>query len=91
MRLTLVKFWKWLAVKLSLENSYAGGIAIARPYRFEIDFMRNPISGSASWFFVIVLKFLFTPIFEIKIYTKKFLDTKNFIFEFPLSLTLAYI
>ena len=61
-------------------NSHAGDMADAQPYSFEIDFVRNPISGSASWFFVI--KFIFTAIFEIKIHAKKFLDTKKkFIFE----------
>ena len=29
--------------------------------------MRNPISGSAAWFFVVRLKFICTPIFEMKI------------------------
>ena len=29
-------------------NSQAGGMAVARPYGFEIDFVRNPISGSAA-------------------------------------------
>ena len=52
-------------------------MAVARPYGFEIDFVRNPLSGSAAWFPVIILKFIFTPIFGIKIHEKKFLDTKN--------------
>ena len=52
-------------------------MAVARPYGFEIDFVRNPISGPAAWFFVIILKLIFTPIFEIKIYEKKLLDTKK--------------
>ena len=52
-------------------------MAVARPYSFEIDFEGNPFYRSASWFFVIILKFIFTTIFEIKIYEKKFLDTKN--------------
>ena len=29
-------------------NPQAVGMAVARPYGFEIDFVRNPISGSAS-------------------------------------------
>ena len=29
-------------------NSHAVGMAVARPYGFEIDFVRNPISGSAG-------------------------------------------
>ena len=56
-------------------------MAVAQPYGFEIDFVRNPISGTAAWFFVIILKFIFTPILEIKVYVKKFLGTKKFIIE----------
>ena len=29
-------------------NSHDGGMAFARPYGFEIDFVRDPISGSAA-------------------------------------------
>ena len=43
-------------------NSHAGGMAVAQPYGFEIDFVRNPISGSAARFFVLILKFIFTPV-----------------------------
>ena len=56
-------------------------MAVARPYGFEINFVRNPISGSAAWFFVIILKFIFAAIFEIKIYEKKFLDIKKISFS----------
>ena len=42
---------------------------------------RDPIFESASWFFVIILKFIFTSIFEIKIHEKKFLDTKKISFS----------
>ena len=52
-------------------------MAVAQPYGFEIDFVRNPFSGSASWFFVIILKFLFTPIFEIIIHAKNSVAPKN--------------
>ena len=52
-------------------------MAVAPPYGFEIDFVRNPISGSAVGFFVLILKFISTSIFEIKIYEKKFHDTKK--------------
>ena len=31
-----------------LINSHAGGMAVARPYGFEIDFVENPIIGSAA-------------------------------------------
>ena len=48
-------------------------MAVAWPYGFEIDFVRNPISRSAAKFFVTTLKLIFTPIFEIEIHEKKFL------------------
>ena len=62
-------------------HSHAGGMAVSRPYSFEIDFLGNPTSGSASWFFVIILKLIFSSIFEIKIHAKKFLDTKKISFQ----------
>ena len=62
-------------------NSHAGGKAVARPNGFEIDFVRNPIDWSEAWFFVIILKFIFTPIFEIKIHEKNPWQKKKFIFE----------
>ena len=40
-------------------------------------FKGDPIVESAAWFFVIILKFIFKSIFQIKIYEKKFLDTKK--------------
>ena len=40
-------------------------------------FARNPISGSSSWFFVIILKFILTAIFEIKNHVKNFPGTKK--------------
>ena len=52
-------------------------MAVARPYDFKIDFVRNPICGSAAWVLVIVLKFIFTPIFEIKIQEKDSLTPKK--------------
>ena len=58
-------------------NSHAGGKAVARPNGFEIDFVWNPIDWSEAWFFVIILKFIFTPIFEIKIHEKKSLTEKK--------------
>ena len=48
-------------------NSHAVGLAVVQPLDFEIDFARNPISGSAARFFVITIKFIITAIFEIKI------------------------
>ena len=44
------------------------------------------IFESAAWFFFIILKFIFTAIFEIKIHGKKFLDTKKFHFRSPISI-----
>ena len=58
-------------------NSHADGMAVAWPYSFEIDFVRNPISRSAAGFFVIILKLIFIPIFEIK-FMKKIPWKKNF-------------
>ena len=52
-------------------NSNAVGMAVAQLLDFEIDFARNPISGSAAWFYVIIVKFIFTAIFEIKNQAKK--------------------
>ena len=57
-------------------NSNAVGMAVARLYGSKIDFTRNPISGSAARFFVNILKFIFTYIYEIKISKKKFLTPK---------------
>ena len=37
-------------------NSHAVGMTVAHPLGFKIDFVRNPISGSAACFFVIILK-----------------------------------
>ena len=67
--------------------SQTGGMAVGRPYGFEIDFVRNPITGSAAWFFVIILKFIFTAIFKIKIHEKnpwhqKISFSKHFFIEF---------
>ena len=47
---------------------------------FKIDFVENPVSESAAYLFVIILKFIFTPIFEIKI-SKKILKTEIIIFS----------
>ena len=65
-------------------NSDAVGMAFARPLGFEIDFVRNPVSGSAAGFFVIILKFVFTPIFEIKVLKKNSLTPKKFHFRKPI-------
>ena len=41
-------------------------MAVAQPLDFEIEFARNAISGSAAWFSVIILKFIFTAIFDLQ-------------------------
>ena len=48
----------------------------AWPLCLRIDFMRNPISESAARLFGIILKFIFTPIYDIKIFGKNFLTPK---------------
>ena len=63
--------------KYKILNSPAVVMAVARPYGFEIDFVRNPFSGLAVWFFVITLKFISTLIFSTKIKERKFVDTKK--------------
>ena len=65
-------------------NSHALGIAAEQSLDFEIDFTRNPISASAAWFFVIILKFIFTAIFEIKNHVKNSLAPKKFHFWSPI-------
>ena len=48
----------------------------------------EPISESAAWFFVIILKFIFTSIFEIKIHEKNSLTPKKFHFRRPIFINL---
>ena len=65
---------KWILSEWCSElyfNSHAFGMAFALPLGFEIVFVRNPISGSAAWFFIITLKFILTPNFGIEIHEKK--------------------
>ena len=57
-------------------NSHAVSMAAARQNGFEIDFVRNPIYGSAARFFVFILKFIFTFIYEIEILEEKFFTPK---------------
>ena len=38
-------FYEFLLMKF---KSQAGGMAVVRPYGFEIDFLRNPISVAAA-------------------------------------------
>ena len=51
------------------------------PFGFKIDFKGEPFFESSAWFFVIILKFIFTFIFENKIHENKFLDTKKISFS----------
>ena len=63
-------------------NSHAVGMAAAWPYDFKIYFVRNPIPRSAARVFIIILEFIFTPIYEIQISEKKnSWHHSNFIFE----------
>ena len=73
LELTILHFTKFY--------SHAGGMAVAQPYSFKIDFVRNRISGSAARYFVMILKFILTPIFEIKSHEKNSLKPKKIIFE----------
>ena len=50
---------------------------LVSPIVSKIDLKGDPIFQSAAWFFVIILKFVFTSIFEKKIHEKKILDTKK--------------
>ena len=49
--------------------------------RSKIDFLKDRIFESAARFFVIILKLIFTTIFEIKFTKENSLTPKNFIFE----------
>ena len=51
------------------------------PIGSKIDSKGDPIFESAARFFFIILKFISTSIFEIKIDEKKFLDTKKISFS----------
>ena len=52
-------------------------MAVARPYGFEIDFLRNPISWSAEYFFIFIIIFTLKLIFGVKIYGKKILGSRK--------------
>ena len=79
-----LKLFKWL-------NSQAVGMTVVQPFGSEITFVRNPIFGSAAWFFVIILKLIFTAIFEIKVHVKKFLGKKKNSFSKPDFHKLIYL
>ena len=56
-------------------------MGLVSPNGSKIDFWDVSIFESAAWFFVIILKFIFTSIFEIQIHEKKFLDTEKISFS----------
>ena len=57
---------------------------LVSPIGFKIDFLGDLICESAAWFLVIILKFIFTPIFEIKNNEKNSLKPKKFHFRRPI-------
>ena len=61
-------------------NSHAIGMAAVRPFCLKIDFASKPLYGSAALFLIIILKFNFTPIFEVEIHEKKSLTPKKILF-----------
>ena len=72
-------------------NSQAVGWDSWVPSALKSIFWGVPIFESAAWFFVIILKFTFTLIFEIQIHEKNFPDTnKNFEGRFLYSDTIYY-
>ena len=63
-------------------NSQAVGWDSWVPSALKIDFLGGTlILKSAAWFFVIILIFIFTLIFQIQILKKKFLDIKKISFS----------
>ena len=56
-------------------------MGLVSPIGSKIDFSGNSIFESAAWFFITVLKSISTPIFEIQIHDKKFLDIKKISFS----------
>ena len=49
-----LKNYFWKIQKTRNLDSHAVGLVVAWPYGLVIDFVRNPIHGSAVWFFVII-------------------------------------
>ena len=56
-------------------------MGLVSPIGSKIDFSGDPIFQSAAWFFIIILKFIFSSIFEIQIHENKFLSTKKILFS----------
>ena len=90
LKVIIHSFHKFRLTILPIFNSHAVGMAVAQPLDFEIDSARNPISGSATWFFLIILKFIFTVIFEIKNHVKNSLALKKFYFRRPIFINQHY-
>ena len=67
--------------KLLFVNSQAVGLDSWVQSALKSILRTDPILESAAWFFVIILKFIFTSIFEIKICEKKILDTEKISFS----------
>ena len=74
----------WPSGRIFNFNSHAGGMAVALPYGFETDFVRNPFSGSASSFFRYYPWIHFYILFWNQNLRKKFLDTKKIHFRSPI-------
>ena len=69
-------------------NSQAVGWDSWIPSALKSIFLGDLNFESAAWFFVIILKFIFTPISGIKNNEKIFLDTKKISFSRPTALEL---
>ena len=75
----------WLDMPKNIRTSKCGMIQTKGDKRAEklalkIDFLKGLIFESAAWFFVIILKFIFTALYEIKIHKRNFLVTKKISF-----------
>ena len=49
-------------------------MAVARPNGYKIDFVRNPISGSAAWFLFLSLNSFLNPFLKSKFMKKNFIN-----------------
>ena len=65
--------WKTLTIDIASDLSWLRGcrVRLVSPIGAKKDFKGDSIFESAAWFFLIILKFIFTSIFEIKIHEKK--------------------
>ena len=72
-------------------NSQAVGRNLWIPLALKSIFWVDLIFESAPWFIHIILKFIFTPIFEVRIHENKFVDTKKNHFRRPIfTLNLSF-